>query len=193
MEVYGVAVAGGYGAAKTKTCLDSLYEMFNEHRKRFSCLLVIKGVTHICDKYADSRKYFIDVDKMLREIDDWEVKMSSPTERVLLYQELNERLIKLRNKLKKKKIVVVRRDYKLLNQLHCKPCRFLCPTEKFMDNQMAGMYMDDEVNYERDKLTRMKYYDAIPKNYVVLIDSIEHLSRWLESHYGLKNSKHYEL
>jgi len=142
MEAYALGASAGFAGGKALNCFGTIFNKVSEHYKRFSCLLLVKGVSYVCDKYADSRKYFIDVDQMLQNIPNYELRLSSATEKIMLFDELNDTLIKLRNQLKKK-IIVCSRDYNLLKQLHTRPCKYLCPTESLMNKQMAGMYTDE--------------------------------------------------
>ncbi len=184
------AVGSGFVAGQSLSCLNFLRHRYKKHRQKFSCILMVKGCSYLCEQYSDAKKYFIDIDKMLRTCENYKERIVCPTERILLYDEINEKLLKLAKKLPKK-IVVVSRDLNLLRQLHTKTPYYLCPSEKLM-RSMSSMYGENIDEFKCDEVKRLKYHEAMSKERIILVDSIEELNTWVKNKYAIKH-KHYEI
>jgi len=193
---YAGAASAGFAIGSAFSCAGFMRQKYVHHRAKFSCILLIKGVSHLCQQYSDAKKYFIDADELLHNIvpniDEYQLKMSCPTEKILLFEELNEKLTKLAKKMDKK-LVIVSRDLTLLSHLHTKTPYFLCPSEGLMQI-MAPMYGENVDEYKNDELKRMKYYEEFTKkkSRIILVDTLEQLNNWVKMKYAIKH-KHYML
>ena len=190
MEAYAIGASSGYAIGKSLTCGAYIRNKYKRHRQRFSCILMVKGCSYLCELYSDAKKYFIDIDKMCRLCENYEERVKCPTERILLFDEVNEKLLKLAKKLPKK-LVIVSRDLNLLRQFHTKTPYYLCPSEGLM-RVMSPMYGDNKDEFKADEVKRLKYHEAVPKARIILVDSIEELNDWVKKKYAIKH-KHYEL
>lgn len=179
----------GISVASTSTGLATIW-LINKIMKirlksRLSALLILKGVSSICNRMTTAKVLFLDVDQLLQEHPAYESSKNSPAHMILLYPSIKAKVYEILKQYKYK-VVLVSRNYELLKLLYVlkKNIIFFAQSKQMAIN--TKLLYDDEEEAKADELLKLRLSMEIPHSQIVICESLADQDNKIRQMFGIQ-------
>lgn len=178
----GSAVGAMAGSPASSALIDAVTSWYNKRklRNRVRGLVMLKGVSTLCEKLTTTDCVFIDCDKLLQSltipVDAEEAKKKpaeqNPVDKLLCYSIIKKHVLNIAS-VWKDRIVLVSRHLDLLDMLpvqrrHIHFCAFSKDAEKNL-----GVIYSDEKEHAEAQLNKFRVIQELPETQVFIVDSLK--------------------
>jgi hypothetical protein len=159
-------------------------------KKRLTGVLLLKGVSTLCQKLSNSEVLLFDIDVLYRELtapkEATDHKEPTVVENYTAYPILRQHVFNLTN-IYKGQIIVVSHNLDLLRAvgIYEENIRFYAFSKNMETN--IGVIFPSEVDRAHCELTKFRYIRDLKEQQVVLVDNLQDLEKKIKEHYHQNN------
>ena len=186
------SVAGSVGKSMGGILGGWLYNKFKKWRlkKRLTGVLLLKGVSTLCQKLSNSEILLFDIDVLYRELtapkEASDHKEPTVVENYTAYPILRNHVFNLTN-IYKGQIVVVSHNLELLRAvgIYEENIRFYAFSKHMETN--IGVIFSSEIERAHCELNKFRYIRNLNESQIVLVDNLQDLEKKIKEHYHQNN------
>ena len=186
------SVAGSVGKSMGGILGGWLYNKFKKWRlkKRLTGVLLLKGVSTLCQKLSNSEILLFDIDVLYRELtapkEASDHKEPTVVENYTAYPILRNHVFNLTN-IYKGQIVVVSHNLELLRAvgIYEENIKFYAFSKHMETN--IGVIFSSEIERAHCELNKFRYIRDLNENQIVLVDNLQDLEKKINDHYHQNN------
>ena len=159
-------------------------------RKRLTGVLLLKGVSTICQKLSNSEVLFFDIDVIYRELtapkEASDHKEPTVVENYTAYPILRNHVFNLTN-IYKGQIIVVSHNLELLRAVgvYEENIKFYAFSKNMETN--IGVIFPSEIERAHCELTKFRYIRELKEEQIVLVDNLQDLEKKIKEFYHQNN------
>jgi len=192
-SVYALSsVAGAVGKSMGGIFSNWIYHKYKKWRlkKRLTGVLLLKGVSTICQKLSNSEVLLFDIDVIYRELtsprEATDHKEPSVVENFTAYPILRNHVFNLTN-IYRGQIIVVSHNLELLRAvgIYEENITFYAFSKNMEQN--IGVIFPNETERAHCELTKFRYIRELKENQIVLVDNLQDLEKKIRDRYNQNN------
>jgi hypothetical protein len=192
-SVYAISsVAGTVGKSVGGILSNWIYHKYKKWRlkKRLTGVLLLKGVSTLCQKLSNSNILLFDIDTIYRELtapkEATDHKEPTVVENFTAYPILRNHVFNLTN-IYKGQIIVVSHNLELLRAvgIYNENIKFYAFSKNMETN--IGVIFSSEIDRAHAELTKFRYIRELNENQIVLVDNLQDLEKKIKEHYHQNN------
>ena len=186
------SVAGTLGKSVGGIFSNWIYNKYKKWRlkKRLTGVLLLKGVSTLCQKLSNSQVLLFDIDTIYRELtapkEASDHKEPTVVENYTAYPILRNHVFNLTN-IYKGQIIVVSHNLELLRAvgIYEENITFYAFSKNMETN--IGVIFSSETDRAYTELNKFRYIRDLQAHQVVLVDNLQDLEKKIKEHYGQNN------
>jgi len=186
------SVAGSVGKSMGGILSNWIYHKYKKWRlkKRLTGVLLLKGVSTLCQKLSNSEVLLFDIDVIYRELtapkEASDHKEPTVVENFTAYPILRNHVFNLTN-IYKGQIIVVSHNLELLRAvgIYDENIKFYAFSKNMETN--IGVIFSSEIDRAHAELTKFRYIRELNENQFVLVESLQDLEKKIKEHYHQNN------
>jgi hypothetical protein len=194
MEIYAVssAVMGTANSSLGKAFTNYCYSKWMGWRlkKRLHAVVLLKGVSTLCQKYSSPDNLFLDVDVIYEQLTapkDAESVGKKPTvlESFMAYPIIRNHLYSV-SRVFKKNIICVSHSHELLQALSISPDNiWFYAFSKEMDERTLPLFNGAETQHAESVVNKLRTRDRFDENKIVVVESMADLETKIKLKFGI--------
>jgi hypothetical protein len=186
------SVAGTLGKSVGGIFSNWIYNKYKKWRlkKRLTGVLLLKGVSTLCQKLSNSQVLLFDIDVIYKELtapkEASDHKEPTVVENYTAYPILRNHVFNLTN-IYKGQIIVVSHNLELLRAvgIYEENITFYAFSKNMETN--IGVIFSSETDRAYTELNKFRYIRDLQAHQVVLLDNLQDLEKKIKEHYGQNN------
>lgn len=186
------SVASSVGKSMGGILSNWIYHKYKKWRlkKRLTGVLLLKGVSTLCQKLSNSQVLLFDIDTIYRELtapkEASDHKEPTVVENFTAYPILRNHVFNLTN-IYKGQIIVVSHNLELLRAvgIYDENIKFYAFSKNMETN--IGVIFSSEIDRAHAELTKFRYIRELKENQIVLVESLVDLEKKIKEHYHQNN------
>jgi len=186
------SVAGSVGKSMGGILSNWIYHKYKKWRlkKRLTGVLLLKGVSTLCQKLSNSTILLFDIDTIYRELtapkEATDHKEPTVVENFTAYPILRNHVFNLTN-IYKGQIIVVSHNLELLRAvgIYDENIKFYAFSKNMETN--IGVIFSSEIDRAHAELTKFRYIRELKEEQIVLVESLVDLEKKIKEHYHQNN------
>jgi hypothetical protein len=192
-SIYALSsVAGAVSKSMSGIVSNWIYHKYKKWklRKRLTGVLLLKGVSTLCQKLSNSEVLFFDIDVIWRELtapkEATDNKEPSVVENYTAYPILRNHVFNLTN-IYKGQIIVVSHNLELLRAVgvYEENIKFYAFSKNMETN--IGVIFPSEIERAHCELTKFRYIRELKEEQIVLVDNLQDLEKKIKEFYHQNN------
>jgi hypothetical protein len=186
------SVAGSVGKSVGGILSNWIYHKYKKWRlkRRLTGVLLLKGVSTLCQKLSNSEVLLFDIDVLYRELtapkEAADHKEPTVVENFTAYPILRNHVFNLTN-IYKGQIIVVSHNLELLRAVgvYDENIKFYAFSKNMETN--IGVIFSSEIDRAHAELTKFRYIRELKVEQIVLVESLVDLEKKIKEHYHQNN------
>ena len=186
------SVAGSVGKSVGGILSNWIYHKYKKWRlkRRLTGVLLLKGVSTLCQKLSNSEVLLFDIDVLYRELtapkEAADHKEPTVVENFTAYPILRNHVFNLTN-IYKGQIIVVSHNLELLRAVgvYDENIKFYAFSKNMETN--IGVIFSSEIDRAHAELTKFRYIRELKEEQIVLVESLVDLEKKIKEHYHQNN------